>query len=133
MCNVGFAVGFSVHTNPVAFLGAVVLILLFGFALSWLFAVIGLATGGPESAQAAAFPMLAPLVFASSAFVPLSSMPGWLQAFAAHQPLSITVNAVRALVLGGATLRPVLESIAWCIGIVAVLAPIAVTRYRRAT
>ena len=132
MCAVGFLVGFRVHTNAVAFFGAVFLILLFGFALSWLFAIIGLATGDPESAQAAAFPMLAPLVFASSAFVPLSSMPGWLQAFAAHQPLSITVNAVRALVLGGPTLHPVLESMAWCIGIVAVLAPMAVARYRRA-
>src|SRR5439155_10519254 len=113
MCNVGFAVGFSVHTNPVAFLGAVVLILLFGFALSWMFALIGLATGDPESAQAAAFPILAPLVFASSAFVPLQSMPGWLQAFSAHQPVTVTVNAVRALVLGGPTLRPVLQALAW--------------------
>jgi len=132
MCIVGFAVGFRVHTNPVAFLGAVLLILLFGFALSWLFASIGLATGDPESAQAAAFPLLAPLVFASSAFVPLTSMPGWLQVFAAHQPVTIIVNAVRALVLGGPTLQPVLETLAWCVGLVVVLAPLAVARYRRA-
>ena len=115
-----------------AFLGAVLLILLFGFALSWLFASIGLATGDPESAQAAAFPLLAPLVFASSAFVPLTSMPGWLQVFAAHQPVTIIVNAVRALVLGGPTLQPVLETLAWCVGLVVVLAPLAVARYRRA-
>src|SRR5207302_550600 len=103
------------------------------FALSWMFALIGLATRDPESAQAASFPILAPLVFASSAFVPLASMPGWLQAFAAHQPVTITVNAVRALVLGGATLRPVLEMLAWSVGMVAVFAPLAVARYRRAT
>jgi len=71
-------------------------------------------------------------VFASSAFVPLTSMPGWLQVFAAHQPVTITVNAVRALVLGGPTLTPVVESLAWSVGLVAVLAPIAVARYRRA-
>src|SRR5437764_12523929 len=64
MCTVGFMVGFRVHTNAIAFVASVGLMLLFGFALSWLFALIGLATGDPESAQAAAFPMLAPLVFA---------------------------------------------------------------------
>ena len=133
MCTVGFMVGFRVHTNAAAFLAAVGLLLIFGFALSWMFALIGLATRDPESAQAASFPILAPLVFASSAFVPLASMPGWLQAFAAHQPVTITVNAVRALVLGGATLRPVLEMLAWSVGMVAVFAPLAVARYRRAT
>ena len=132
MVSVGFIVGFRVHTNAIALLGAVGLMLLFGFALSWLFALIGLATANPESAQAAAFPLLAPLVFASSAFVPLKSMPGWLQVFAAHQPVTITVDAVRALVLGGPTLRPVLEMMAWAVALVAVFAPLAVARYRRA-
>ena len=60
-------------------------------------------TANPEAAQAASFPVLALLVFASSAFVPLDTMPGWLQAFAEHQPVTVAVNAVRALVLGGPT------------------------------
>ena len=132
MVSVGFIVGFRVHTNAAGLLAAVGLMLLFGFALSWLFALIGLATANPESAQAAAFPLLAPLVFASSAFVPLKSMPGWLQVFAAHQPVTITVDAVRALVLGGPTLRPVVQMLAWAVGLVAVFAPLAVSRYRRA-
>jgi ABC-2 type transport system permease protein len=132
MVSVGFIVGFRVHTSAAGLLAAVGLMLLFGFALSWVFALIGLATANPESAQAAAFPLLAPLVFASSAFVPLKSMPGWLQVFAAHQPVTITVDAVRALVLGGPTLRPVVQMLAWAVGLIAVFAPLAVSRYRRA-
>lgn len=132
MVAVGFLVGFRVHTGVVAFLAAVALLLAFAFALSWVFATLGLAVGNAEAAQAAAFPVLAPLVFASSAFVPLEAQPGWLQVFSAHQPVTITVNAVRALVLGGPTLSLALQSLAWSVGIVAVFAPLAVRRYRRA-
>ncbi|HMC42457.1 MAG TPA: ABC transporter permease, partial [Acidimicrobiales bacterium] len=110
MVAVGFAVGFRVHTNPVAFLGAMALLVLFGYALSWVFAAVGLAVANPETAQAAAFPLLAPMVFASSAFVPVASMPGWLQAFARNQPLSVVVSASRALVLGGPTATHVLHA-----------------------
>jgi ABC-2 type transport system permease protein/oleandomycin transport system permease protein len=132
MVVVGFLVGFRVHTNAAAFALAITLLLLFAFALAWVFALIGLSVPNAESAQAASFPPLALMTFASSAFVPLQSQPGWLQAFSAHQPLTIVVNAVRALVLGGPTLGPVLQSIAWSVGIVAVFAPIAVARYRKA-
>jgi ABC-2 type transport system permease protein len=132
MVAVGFAVGFRVHTNVFAFMGAMLLILLFGYAFAWVFATVGLVVGDAETAQAASFPVMAPLVFASTAFVPLESMPGWLQAFAEHQPVSVTVDAVRALVLGGPTASHVLQALAWCIGILAVAAPLAVSRYRRA-
>jgi ABC-2 type transport system permease protein/oleandomycin transport system permease protein len=132
MVAVGFAVGFRVHTNAIAFVGAMALLVLFGYAMSWVFAAVGLAVGDPETAQAAAFPLLAPLVFASSAFVPVSSMPGWLQAFARNQPLSVVVSASRALVLGGPTATHVLQALAWCAAILAVAAPMAVRRYRRA-
>lgn len=132
MTGVGFAVGFRVHTNVLAFLGGLGLVLLFGYTLSWIFAMVGLAVGDPETAQAASFPVMAPLVFASSAFVPVASMPGWLQTFAEHQPVSVTASAVRALVIGGPTTSYVLQSLAWGIGIIAVFAPLAVARYRRA-
>ena len=132
MVLVGFIVGFRVHTNALAFLAAVGLLLLFTFALSWLFALVGLRAPSAEAAQAAAFPVLAPLVFASSAFVPLRSMPGWLQVFAAHQPVTVTVDAVRALCIGGPTTSKVLGALAWCIGLVVVFAPIAIARYRKA-
>ncbi len=132
MAAVGFAVGFHVHTNAWAFIAGMMLVLIFGYALSWVFAAVGLAVGDPETAQAATFPVLAPLVFASSAFVPVSTMPGWLQAFAAHQPVSVTANAVRALALGGPTTSYVLQSLGWAVGIVLVCAPLAIWRYRRA-
>ncbi len=132
MAAVGFAVGFRVHTGVLEFLAAMALVLLFGYAMSWIFATVGLAVGDPETAQAAAFPVLAPLVFASSAFVPVESMPGWLQVFAEHQPVSVTASAVRALTLGGPVAADVWQSIAWCVGILAVFAPIAVRLYRRA-
>jgi ABC transporter DrrB family efflux protein len=132
MAVVGFAVGFRVHTNALAFLAGMLLVLAFGYALSWIFAAVGLWVGDPETAQAAAFPVMAPLVFASSAFVPVSSMPGWLQGFAAHQPVSVTASAVRALVLGGPTTSYVLQSLGWSVAILLVFAPLAVRRYRRA-
>ena len=132
MIIVGFMVGFRVHTNALALLVAIGILLLFAFSLAWVFALIGLGAPNSESAQAASFPPMALLTFASSAFVPLNSQPGWLQVFSAHQPLTIAVNATRALVLGGPTLTPVLQSIMWSVAIVAVFAPIAVTRYRRA-
>jgi ABC-2 type transport system permease protein/oleandomycin transport system permease protein len=132
MAIVGFAVGFRVHTNAVAFLAGMGLVLLFGYTFAWIFATVGLMVGDPEAAQAAAFPVMAPLVFASSAFVPVRSMPGWLQAFAAHQPVSVTASAVRALFLGGPTASLVMQSIAWSAGILLIFVPLAVGRYRRA-
>jgi ABC transporter DrrB family efflux protein len=136
MAAVGFAVGFRAHTDALSFLGGMLLVLLFGYALSWVFATLGLLVRDPESAQAAAFPIMAPLVFASNAFVPPETMPGWLQAFAEHQPVSATISAVRALVLGAppgdSTFTLVLQALAWIAGILIVFAPLAVRRYRQA-
>ncbi len=132
MLLVGFAVGFRIHAGLMGLVGAFGLLVLFMFALSWVFATIGLLIPDAESAQAASFPLLAVLVFASSAFVPTSSMPDWLRTYADHQPVTDVVDAVRALVLGGPTAGKVVIAVAWCIGIVAVFAPLAVARYRRA-
>jgi ABC-2 type transport system permease protein/oleandomycin transport system permease protein len=132
MTGVGFAIGFRIHAGVLSFLGGIALVLAFGFAMSWIFAVVGMAVGDPETAQAAAFPVLAPLVFASAAFIPVSTMPGWLQAFADHQPVSRTADAVRVLVLGGPAAGDVWQALAWDAGIVAVFAPLGVWLYRRA-
>jgi ABC-2 type transport system permease protein len=132
MLAVGFLVGFRIHTGVVPALGAVALALAFGLAFSWISAFIGLSVRDVESAQAAGFVWVFPLVFASSAFVPVDSMPGWLQAFAEINPVTVTVNALRALTYGGPTTRAVLESLAWIIGILVVFVPLAVRRYRRA-
>jgi len=129
----GLLVGFRIHRGVLPFVGGLALLLLFGFAMSWVFALVGLSVPNAEGAQAASFPILFPLVFASSAFVPTSTMPGPLRAFAEHQPVTAVVDAVRALVLGGPTSSAVLTSLAWSVGILLVAAPLAVRRYRRAT
>jgi ABC transporter DrrB family efflux protein len=135
MVTVGFIVGFRIHTDILGLLGGVLLVLLFGYSMSWIFATVGLAVGDPETAQAASFPVLGPLVFASSAFIPVDSMPGWLQPFAEHQPVSVTASAVRALMIGpqpgASTASYLLQSLAWCGVILVVFAPIAVRLYRR--
>jgi ABC-2 type transport system permease protein/oleandomycin transport system permease protein len=129
----GFLVGFDIHAGWGPFAASIGLLLLFGFALSWVFALIGLLVPNAESAQAAAFPVLAILVFASTAFVPLETMPGWLQDYNKVQPVSVTVDAVRALALGGPTAGDALRAVLTAIAVVAVFAPLAVARYRRAT
>ena len=108
------------------------IVVLFGFSMSWVFATVGLAVGDPETAQAASFPVLAPLVFASSAFVPIETMPPWLQTFAEHQPVSAAASAVRALTLGGPAADDVIASIAWSVGLIAIFGTISVRLYRRA-
>ncbi|MGB8861547.1 MAG: ABC transporter permease [Ilumatobacteraceae bacterium] len=130
MLLVGFLVGFHTHTSVLKVIGGVALMVLFGFAVCWIFALIGLSVTNGEAAQAAAFPILAPLTFASNAFVPAATMPGWLQWWAERQPLSVTVSGVRALMIGSESMNYVWGSIAWSLGITAVLAPLAVRRFR---
>jgi ABC-2 type transport system permease protein/oleandomycin transport system permease protein len=132
MCIVGFIVGWTIGTNVWGLLGCIAIILAFSYSLSWVFAIVGLMVKDAETAQAVSFPILAPLVFASSAFVPVSTMPSWLQGWAENQPVSIVVDAARALTIGGPTAEYVIKALAWIIGIIAVCAPIAVARYRRA-
>ena len=133
MSVVGYLVGWRIQTNFWGYLGAILITLAFSYSLSWVFAIIGLMTKNAETTQAASFPILAVLVFASSAFVPVASMPSWLQPWAENQPVSVVIDAARALTIGGPTLDPCLKAIAWIIGIVAVCAPLAVHLYRRVT
>ena len=132
MVVVGFLVGFDIYAGWLAFAGALLLLLAFGYAMSWVFALVALSVPNAEAAQAASFPILAILVFASNAFVPVETMPGWLQAYNEVNPVSLTVDAVRALCLGGETLEPVLKSLACITGILAIFGPAAVAKYRRA-
>jgi ABC-2 type transport system permease protein len=135
---IGFAVGFRVGTDWVLALAAFGLVVLFGFAFTWLFITIGLYAGNAQAAQGLSL-LVFPLSFVSSAYVPVDSMPGWMQAFAEHQPLTVMVDAVRALalgdtataVLGHSTAYYVVASLLWSAGLVAVFAPIAVLRYRK--
>jgi ABC transporter DrrB family efflux protein len=129
MTGLGFAVGFRVQTSALGFLAGLGVLLLFSWSLSWGFALIGLLMRNPETAQLATIPILLPFTFASSAFVPVQTMPGWLQAFAKNQPVSQVVNACRVFRDGGTTETHVLLALAWSLGLVAVLAPLAVRRY----
>ncbi len=131
MLAVGVAVGFRFQGGVGANLAGLGLVLAFGYAFSWVFALIGLLVGDPESAQVAGFLPLFPLVFASSAFVPVASMPGWLQAFATVQPVSITVDAVRALVTGTPLGDAGWQCLLWTAVILVVFSALGVRAYRR--
>jgi ABC-2 type transport system permease protein/oleandomycin transport system permease protein len=130
MTAVGFAVGFRPSGGLPAYLSAVLIILLFAYALSWGFAFVGLSAPNTETAQVMSFPLLFPLTFASAAFVPVHSMPTWLQGFATYQPVSVTVTACRDLMLGRPAGSWTLQSLAWSVGLLIVLMPLAVHRYR---
>ena len=130
---VGFAVGFRIGTNFGLFLCGLLIVLLFSYTLCWGFATVGLSAPNAETAQTMVFPILFPFVFASSAFVPVSAMPGWLQAFATYQPVTQVVDACRSLMTGGSlhNTGAVWASLAWCAGLLIVLAPLAVRKYRK--
>lgn len=133
MLIVGVFVGFRPDGSIPALGLALVLLLLTSFAFSWIGVVIALSMKTVEAVQSAGFIWLFPLTFASSAFVPTDSMPGWLQAFADNQPFTIVVNAVRALCLDQPVGHSVWLSLVWMIGIVVVMIPLATRRYRRRT
>jgi ABC transporter DrrB family efflux protein len=130
--GVGFAVGFRPGGGVPAYVGASLLMLFFAYCISWGFAYIGLAAPNSETAQAMAFPIIFPLTFASDVFVPLHSMPSWLQVFARNQPVSQAATAVRGLMLGTPYGSAVWLTLLWGVGILAVLTPLATSRYRRA-
>jgi ABC-2 type transport system permease protein/oleandomycin transport system permease protein len=131
MVIVGYAVGFRFQGGFLAAVGAMAIALLFGYAFSWFFALIGMLVRDPETAQVAGFVPLFPLVFASSIFVSPQTMPSWLRAFAEHQPISKVANAVRGLSLGTATTSDVVVALLWIVGMLIVFAPLATWRYRK--
>ncbi len=127
----GVIIGFSFHADVLHVVGGIFLLLLFGYAFSWVFAFVGLVASTPESANSVGFIAIFPLTFISSAFVPVATMPTILQDFARINPFTITVNAMRALWIGLPTGNYVWQSVLWSVGIIAVFAPLAVARYRR--
>ena len=137
MIFVGYIIGFRPSGVPQLLLG-LLLALMFGYSISWVFAAIGLFGRTPEAAQSASFLLAFPFVFASSVFVPVQSMPGWLQVFAENQPVSVLATTVRGLTIGvealpsGKTIEGMVAlSIAWIIGIFVVASPLSVSLYRR--
>jgi ABC-2 type transport system permease protein len=134
----GFVVGFRIHGSPGDALLALGLIVVYGFAFEWVFVALGMFAGNAQAAQGFAF-LVFPLTFVSSAYVPVSSMPGWMQAVAQHQPVTLMVDAVRALTLGPEAVVVlghdasyfIVWSLVWTAAIVAIFAPLAVARFRK--
>jgi len=131
MYGVGVLLGFEAGNGVLYLLSGFVLSIFFGIAFSWVAALFGLITKDAETAQVFGFLWTFPLVFASSVFVPVATMPGWLQAFAYNQPVTHAVNSLRYLTLGVGEAEAILKTIAWIIGLILVFAPIAVMKYRR--
>jgi ABC transporter DrrB family efflux protein len=130
MIAVGYLVGFRFHGGVAGAVACIAVVAAFGFALSWIFAFVALTVRGAEAAQTAGFVVIFPLVFASSVFVPVSSMPHWLQAFAKISPVTVTADAARSFALFG---NPASLGVAaaWIGGLLAIFIPLSVWRYRR--
>jgi ABC-type multidrug transport system permease subunit len=128
----GLIIGFSFQTGVGEILAGVGVLLLWGFAFSWIFALIGLLVSSPEAANGIGFTLIFPITFISSAFVPVESMPDGLQQVAAANPVSVIVDAMRALWLDAPAGNDVWLAVVWCLALIAVFAPIAVRKYRRA-
>jgi ABC transporter DrrB family efflux protein len=128
----GLIIGFTFNASAVEIVGGFGVLLLFGYAFSWVFALLGLLVSSPESANSLGFIAVFPLTFISSAFVPVASMPAALQWFANINPFTIVVDAMRALWLGAPAGNDVWGAVAWSLAIIAVFAPLAVARYRAA-
>ena len=128
----GVIIGFSFHTNFWHAIAGVGLLLLFGYAFSWVFAFLGLLVSSPEAANSVGFIAVFPLTFISSAFVPVASMPEPLKSFAMVNPFTIVVDAMRSLWLGAPAGNNVWGAVVWSLVIIAVFSPLAVARYRKA-
>jgi ABC transporter DrrB family efflux protein len=133
MIAVAYAIGFRFHAGSAAAVAAVGLALAVGVAFSWIFALLGLLVRDPESAGIGGLLAVIPLIFTSSTFVPVATFPGWLQAFAKVNPITVAVDALRALCLGGPTATAVWQAAVWIGGLLALTVPAAVWRYRRTT
>jgi ABC transporter DrrB family efflux protein len=133
MIVVGYIIGFSFQAGVLQAIGCIALVSAFGLALSWIFAFVAFTVRSPEAAQSAGFVVLFPLVFASSVFVPVSTLPGWLQTIAKVSPVSLTANAARSLALVPGTPSSLGGALAWIGGLLAVFIPLSVWRYRRMT
>jgi ABC-2 type transport system permease protein/oleandomycin transport system permease protein len=128
----GVITGFTFHTSFPDAVAGFGLVLLFGYAFSWFLAFLGLAVRSPESVNSVGFIAVFPLTFISSAFVPVESMPEGLRQFAEVNPFTIVVDAIRHLWLGAPANNSVWGAVVWSLVIIAVFAPLAVWRYRRA-
>jgi oleandomycin transport system permease protein len=128
---VGMILGFRIGTNPLSLLAAVVLLLVFALAFSWVSVLVGLLAKDPEHVQLFGFTALFPVTFFSNVFVPVETMPGWLQSFVNVNPVTHVADATRALMTGGPAAEAVMWTLIWAAVIVAVFAPLSVWAFKR--
>jgi ABC transporter DrrB family efflux protein len=126
----GLIIGFRFRTGAPEILTGIALLILFGYAFSWVFALLGMLVSSPEAANSLGFIAVFPLTFISSAFVPVQTMPAALRTFANVNPFTLTVDAMRSLWLGAPAGGTIWGAFAWSAGILIVFAPLAVQRYR---
>jgi len=131
LLGVGTLLGFRVQTNAVSVLAAVALLVVVAAAFSWLPVLVAMLVDEPEKVMMLGFVVIFPLTFASSAFVPVATMPGWLQTWVAVNPATLLVDAVRGLLVGAAAAAPAMGALAWAAAIGAVAAPLALRAFRR--
>jgi ABC-2 type transport system permease protein len=130
--SVGFLAGFDfIDSDAGQVILGIVLLLLLGYAFSWVFALVGLFSSSPETANSIGFTLIFPLTFASSVFVPADSMPDGLRQFAEANPFTTISDAVRSLWIGTPAHTDVWMAFVWCVVLIGVFAPLAVARYRR--
>lgn len=133
MTSFGVLLGFRFGGGWAGAIGALILVTAFGVTMCWPMAFIGVTARTPESVNTWGFMIILPLTFLSSAFVPIETMPGWLEALARVNPITAFIDATRGLMLGGPVAAPVLKSVVWLVGITAVFTPLTVDRYRNRT
>jgi ABC-2 type transport system permease protein/oleandomycin transport system permease protein len=131
LLGTGALLGFRVHTGPTGLLGAFALLVAFTLAFSWLPVLLGMVVDAPEKVQMFGFVVMLPLTFASGAFVPAASMPGWMQAWVKVNPVTLLTDAIRGLLVSGPVARPTLQALAWAAAIAVVFAPLALRAFRR--
>jgi oleandomycin transport system permease protein len=129
----GYLMGFRVHTDPLRALAACLLVLAFSLSVSWSAVLLGLVVREPGVVQGIGFLLLFPLTFGSSTYVPVQTLPDWLQSWVHINPVTHLIDASRALMLGGPAASAVWQSLLWCVIFVGVFAPLAVRAYRRRT
>lgn len=128
---VGYLLGFRVETSLLGLLAMVVLLLTFALAFSWISVLIGVVARDPEHVQLFGFTALFPVTFVSNVFVPVDTMPGWLQVVVNANPTSILADAARGLLIGGPVAVPIFWSLVWAVGITAVFAPLSLWALKR--
>lgn len=129
--GVGMLFGFRLGTGVLGLLGAVVLLLIFALAFSWVGVVLGILAPDPERVQIYGMTALFPITFVSNIFVPVQTLPGWLQGVVNANPVSVLADASRGLMLTGSATAPTLQSLIWAAAITAVFGPLSVWAFKK--